>query len=160
MAFIKLFIATSPYMALGANAEKCLGPGICAGHGMPADTAVVQFPNASPETFLVPSAGAGHGMTGVGTGQFPSAVCPGPGICPGAATCPSCKKDVLHQIRSPSVSVPPGQQQPVIGTPLALSASNENLILKNAHSVILLPKDLDDLRQRVRVSFNFFHRKV
>ena len=129
---------------MGPNTDKCLGPGVCAGHGMPADTAVCQFPIAAPETFPVPCTGMGHGTT-TETG---SKVCAGSGVCQGPNICATCKNDILHHLREP-----PDLDELHGAHQSGLTASKENLILQHARSMVLLPKNLEDLRQRVRVSF-------
>jgi hypothetical protein len=145
-------------MAVGVNAERCLGPGICAGHGMPADTAVCQFPMAPQEKYEVPCTGPCHGplakaqASPSATVQGESKVCAGSGICPGAAICPTCKDDILHHLR-PVPGKGEFAEQPLDPNrprTLGQTASCENL-LRQINSMILLPRDLDDLRQQVKV---------
>ncbi len=147
LTFFYHFPATSPYMAVGANAEKCIGPGVCTGHGMPAEVAVCQFPQATQEKYEQAGIGKSYVINPAPKGSH------GPGVCPGADVCPACKDDIVHHLRVPPahgrmVEQPLNVEKPFVA---GLSPSNENLLAREAHSMVLLPKDLDDLRQKVKV---------
>lgn len=109
------------------GAEKCLGPGICKGHGMPAGIAVCQYSDLNEKHKPEKPAG-------------------------GAAACPECGNEALKKLKPPRqgksemehTTVPKQQRSDA-----PLDANLDQQTGKDAQSISAL--DLDKMRDDIKV---------